>query len=946
MKRRPEILAPAGDERSIQAALTAGADAVYFGLEGSYNARAKSIGVARDQLSAVVRRCHYAGVRAYVTLNTLIFESELEEVTELIVECAQAGVDALIVQDPSVALIARHIAPTLEVHASTQMTISSPEGAVFAQALGATRAVVPRELSLSQIQRFARQSPIELEVFIHGALCMSWSGQCLTSEAWGGRSANRGQCAQSCRMPYDLIVDGVERPLGEVRYLLSPKDLAGFRAVEGLTEVGVHCLKIEGRYKGPAYVAQTVKSYRDWLDVIDRGESDTPQAREALNRQLTQLSLTYSRGFGDGFLGGADHQTLVEGRFPKHRGVFLGWVEGAIILDDGAPWVIVRVDGDGRVDTGGVALDPSDRPRDPNGPIRDSLPLLGGVEGGASGAGLSPLSPKAGMGVVFDAGDPEGPEAGGRLYSVASGIAPEIQSARSKVSSPTRASKRTSRPHYREERASQISIEPLDLESLATLNEPLWSLRLVNAEALSTLRAGQRVWVNHAPDLAKKTQRASEGEVFGRLPISLSISGQLGRPLTVHATLDHRGALGHRARNASRGATVSARVESRERLVEAKGEGLTRDLLLSKLCAFGQTPLSLDADHSLTVELPPGLHLPVSSLKQLRRTLTQALLNAIDEEQAHPQTSLSALDEVLPISAQGSVDSTLLVSPASPLLVPLCRNLEQLDAVIASGLPEVELDWMEFIGLTQAVERARAFGLRVVIATVRVQKPGKAGYDRKIASLKPDGVLIRHWGALTHFKGLDDRPTLHGDFSLNISNSLSARYVLDYGLDTFTVSHDLNADQLRALIARVPRHRVGVTLHHHIPTFHTEHCVYAHLLSRGRDSRTCGKPCESHKIALRDHKGQEHPVLVDVECQNTIFNASAQTAATLGGTLIDEGIGRLRVEFVWETRAQAERVIQGYQALLSGGMSPQDLVKHVGVHEQFGLTKGTMQVSR
>src|SRR5262249_45366243 len=151
---------------------------------------------------------HRAGVRAYITLNTLVFEPELPIVEELIRRVAAAGADAIIVQDPAVALLARAICPDLEVHASTPMTASSPPPAELLRALGITRVVVPRELSIDEIRRYAAGTSLPLEVFIHGALCVSWSGQCLSSEAWGGRSANRGQCAQACRLPYDLIVDG------------------------------------------------------------------------------------------------------------------------------------------------------------------------------------------------------------------------------------------------------------------------------------------------------------------------------------------------------------------------------------------------------------------------------------------------------------------------------------------------------------------------------------------------------------------------------------------------------------------------------------------------------------------------------------------------------------------------------------------------------------------
>jgi len=890
---RPEVLAPAGDLISINAALSAGADAVYFGLSEGFNARAKTKGVAAHELKGVVQRCHEAGARAYLTLNTLLFEDELEPLSKLLIEIAQAGLDALIVQDPAVALLARAVAPRLQVHASTQMTISSPEAARFAEGLGVTRVVVPRELSVSEIQRFAEQTPLELEVFVHGALCMSWSGQCLTSEAWGGRSANRGQCAQSCRMPYELIVDGELRPLGDVQYLLSPADLAGFRALESLKRSGVSSLKIEGRYKGPAYTYQTVQAYQRWLDVLERGEQSSAQAEEALQRELTDLSLIYSRGFSDGFLGGSDHQQLVEGRFPKHRGVCLGrvtQVEGVKV------WVTAT--GDEREVTGGRAITeaPQEQTRSQRAlEIRgasagrsDSLPLLGATEGSARPA-LAPLSPAPGMGVVFDAGHPEGNEAGGRLYEV------------------------TQRGPQR------------------------WELTFASEELLSRVQVGERVWVNSAPSLLKASERSALQPVFGRLEISVEVSGALGAPLVVKASVQPR----HRA------VTYHARQATKLVLTEALGEGLTEALLRSKLCGFGQTPFTLQA---LKVTLPEGLHLPVSTLKQVRRALVEELLSALEADQGHPILTDRPLHVARALLQRGSVDRQVGPSPVTPTLIPLCRTEEQLEAVIASGLKEVELDWMEFIGLKRAVERARSFGLKVHIATVRVQKPGEQGYDKRIESLNPDGVLIRHWGALTHFAELrsrleeqgEGRPELHGDFSLNLTNSLSAQHVLGMGLDSVTASHDLDISQLKALMGQVSPSQLTVTLHHHIPTFHTEHCVYAHLLSHGADFRSCGRPCEAHRVALRDHKGQEHPVIVDVECRNTVFNASAQSALSLVEDLKARQVRRLRVEFVWETHAQVSAVLEGYQGLLNGTLNEAEVRRLVGAHEQFGLSSGTM----
>jgi putative protease len=251
------------------------------------------------------------------------------------------------------------------------------------------------------------------------------------------------------------------------------------------------------------------------------------------------------------------------------------------------------------------------------------------------------------------------------------------------------------------------------------------------------------------------------------------------------------------------------------------------------------------------------------------------------------------------------------------------------------------------VGLQRAVERARAAGLRVTIATVRVQKPGEEGYDARIDKLRPDAVLVRHWGALMHFlerPAGQPRPVLHGDFSLNVTNSLTAAHLLSLGLDTLTFSHDLDETQLFSLLDHSPAHRFAVALHHHIATFHTEHCVYSHTLSSGRDFKSCGRPCEKHQISLRDRIGLEHPVIVDVGCRNTVFNAQAQSAASLVPRLLERGVRRFRVEFVRETREEATRVLAAYQELLSGRVAPAEAVRRAAVHEQFGVTRGTMKV--
>jgi putative protease len=317
-----ELLAPAGDRLCVTAAVENGADAVYFGLECGFNARARATNLYVDALPEVMSYLHERGVRGYVTLNTLIFPSELNSIEQHIVRLTEAGVDAVLVQDLGLVRILRAMTPELAVHASTQMTLTSGECIRAAEELGIERVVLARELSIEEIRAIHAQTAVELEVFVHGALCVAYSGQCLTSESLGGRSANRGQCAQACRLPYDLVCDGRDVDLGDVKYLLSPQDLAAYSLVPELIDAGVSSFKIEGRLKTPEYVANITRHYRRALDAAaaDRSVNFTEQ-------DVTEMELSFSRGFSPGWLNGCDHKMLVPGLSSAKRGVLVGKVK-------------------------------------------------------------------------------------------------------------------------------------------------------------------------------------------------------------------------------------------------------------------------------------------------------------------------------------------------------------------------------------------------------------------------------------------------------------------------------------------------------------------------------------------------------------------------------------------------------------------------------------------
>ncbi len=471
--RVPELLAPAGDWECARAAVENGADAIYFGLE-KFNARMRAHNFSQKDLPPLMEFLHKRGVKGYVTFNTLVFENEMAAAEECLRAMIAAGVDAAIVQDVGVCRMIRRLSPDIPIHVSTQMTVTSTAGVEFARELGCQLVVLARECSLKEIEGIVAGAPdatLPLEVFVHGALCVAYSGQCLTSESLGGRSANRGVCAQACRLPYELISDGELVPLGDRKYLLSPQDLAGLELLPDLARAGVASLKIEGRLKSPEYVANITRVYRGALDelkssldesasgaymastflshrTLKRPEGRAPiqgsgvrpiieesQRVSSSSNSRYDMEMAFSRGLYTGWFRGVNNQELVHGRFGKKRGVYLGEVAAI----------------EGR---------------------RVRLMLQG------------PL--KAGDGVVFDAGHPEEMEEGGRVYTV-------------------------------EKRGADawLSFGQGDID-------------------FNRIRKGDKLWKTSDPELDRRLRQTFAGDSpkFQR-PLSMELHGAAGQPLTL-----------------------------------------------------------------------------------------------------------------------------------------------------------------------------------------------------------------------------------------------------------------------------------------------------------------------------------------------------------------------------------------------------------------------------
>lgn len=819
---KPELLAPAGDWDCLKAAVTAGADAVYFGLP-AFNARLRAENFTEADLPLVMDYLHARGRRGYLTLNVLIFPSELVEAERLLRWVGQSKVDAIIVQDLGLVRLAREVCPQVEIHASTQMTLTSPEGVAFARRQGISLAVLARELSLRELAKFpspTEPSGLPLEVFVHGALCVAYSGQCLTSEVLGRRSANRGECAQACRLPYGLEVDGQPKDLGDRAYLLSPQDLAAVDEIPELIKLGLHSFKIEGRLKSPDYITAVTSVYRK---AIDRALANHPAP--ASKEDKYRLEMTFSRGLFSGWFHGVDHQQLVHARFGKKRGPFAGK-----IARTGPDWIELE-------------------------------------------EMLTPLHP--GDGVVIDRGSDTDNEPGGFLFGV---------------------------------HGNRISFRHGSLPPHST-------------------RPGDRVWKTKDPQLEKqlKAERSKEAPTE-TTPLHLNISGLAGQPLQIHAVTGNQ----------------EAKLSSAIPLAAARNRPLTPESLRDQLSRLGGTPFHLG---DLAVDLPQPVIIPVSELNRLRRDLV-ARLSATAQLSHNPGNVGQSVGPILPqllapITAKQTfrhfAECQNVASDAK--LSVLCRNPAQAEALLSENPDLLYLDFEDLRRFAPTVETIRRKSkIPVYLATPRIQKAGETGFFRLIENAKPDGVLIRNLGALDYFRSA--KLPIIGDFSLNVSNPLSADLFRSEGLQRLTPSYDLDITQLLELLRSSPPSWFELTLHQHIPMFHMEHCVFAAFLSQGKDHLTCGRPCDHHRITVRDRVGESHPIRADVGCRNTVFNSRPQSGASHLPQLLATGLRHFRLELLDESPEEAVRLLQSYREALAGQADPSHLARSLGARDQLGVLAG------
>jgi putative protease len=643
--RLPELLAPAGDWECARAAVENGADAIYFGLD-RFNARMRAHNFTEADLPGLMAFLHRRGVRGYVTFNTLVFADELGSAAEYLRSIIAAGVDAAIVQDVGICRLIRSLSPDFPIHGSTQMTVTSPAGVEFARELGCNLVVLARENSLKEIAQIRNtlDSTVEvpggsaaagfpLEVFVHGALCVAYSGQCLTSEALGGRSANRGECAQACRMPYELISDGQPVPLGDRRYLLSPQDLSGLEVLPQLVAAGVASLKIEGRLKSPEYVASITRVYRQALDRLAPGSAPAP----VQTQDRYALEMAFSRGLYTGWFRGINNQELAHARFGKKRGVSLG--------------EITRVDRD-----------------------RVALKLEG------------PLKP--GDGVVFDAGRPDEPEEGGRVYSV----------------------------------------DTRQGETVITFGTGAVDFRRV--------LPGHRLWKTNDPALDREIRRTFEGEVPQHTrPVTVEVHGHAGVPLT----LILRDGEGH-----------VVQVESTMPLAVALKRPMSAESLRDSLGRMGGTPFHLgDLVFRLEGEVIVPVS-ELNRLRRDAVTHLEALRAAPKRWQLQPVAAVPSVQPIESATPAAEPPSTPTLIVLVRTLPQLEAALRCGTTTLYCDFEDPK-KYREAVRMVREMGTCTLPPREIWVAPPRITKPGEEWILKQVRSCDADGYLVRNYDHLKFF---------------------------------------------------------------------------------------------------------------------------------------------------------------------------------------------------
>ncbi|WP_406537897.1 DUF3656 domain-containing protein [Fibrobacter sp.] len=873
----PELLLPVGTRDMLESAINNGADAVYYGVP-HWNARGRTEDFSFEDVEEMIRYARLRGVKTYLAMNILIFEREIQELPEFLERLIALKPDAFIIQDIGLARLIKAISPEQEIHASTQMTLASSEAVNLVKNIGFSRAVLARELSAKQIAQIKSLTDLELEVFIHGALCVSYSGQCLTSENFGGRSANRGQCAQSCRLPYRIFVDGKEWKDPKARYLFSTRDLCALPKLEELREIGVESLKVEGRLKSPEYVAAVSHAYRKALEILsekgykENAECANGNAAELTAQDLEPLEVLFSRGLNTGWLDGVNHQELVDGSFSNHHGEFIGTVV--------------------QVDRNGVIVELEDKP--------------------------IPCTLLPGDGILFEEyrAEPEPRQTGSRLYKAT--FQQAGRRGKSANTDPGTKAGVTS-AQVRLEFGREFNLRKVSYGMKAYRNDS----PALEKELHKTFT--DKSFAKHIP--VCMTLEGKIGEPF-KLTICESTKAVADETRTVTV----EGAILEASRNEV--APDALQAIAKKELSGFSATAYALDKLEIKLPANAFLPGKVL--RTLRQEAVQAFDEKRLQWKELAPSADngRAFLHSVSVKEipagVHPGLR----------SGAGTPDSIANAPKNRRTITVLVRRPEQIDALQGLDIDKVVMDFDWGVKYDEPLERIHKLGFEAGIATLRIHKPSENHYIKQILTLMPEFALVRNLGSLALLK--DSGIPMVGDYSLNATNSASYDWLLAQGLEKLHPSWDLNSPQLFDLLKNIDGSKLELALHQYMPAFHSEYCAFARALTTGRRFPECKKICTQHKVEILDHKGERHFLQSDAECRNTLFVGKPQSALKLLPRLIAQNVSSYRLELLDEEPESVRRKIDIYTQAIRGKLDIDTAISKAGVEEKYGLSEGQL----
>ena len=804
-----ELLAPAGSREALIAAIESGANAVY--LAGSrFGARANADNFDEEGLKEAVLLAHLRGVAVHVTVNTIVDDAELPLVADYLRFLYAAGVDAVLVQDLGVARLARQVVPALPLHASTQMTVHNLAGVQALEKMGFRHVVLSREMSLQDIRYICAHSRVEIEVFAHGALCICYSGQCLMSSMIGGRSGNRGRCAQPCRLPYTLVdrsgTDLLEDTAGH--YLLSPRDLNTIGLLPELLAAGVASLKIEGRMKRPEYVGIVTDVYRRAIDAAasDEGYSVSEEDR----RRLAQI---FNRDFTTAYLEKQPGREMMSDRRPNNRGLLIGRV---LRYDDSRRRVWVK--------------------------LSDALHEVDEVD----------FWVKVGGRVTATIRDMEDSREA-KLTAAAAG--------------------------------DEISFP---LASFVREHDRVF--RVFDARLMETARA-----LFHS------------GAPVRRIPVNVNVRAAVGEPFRIMLT----SADGFSAEAAS--AFIGE---------AAKKRPLTQEVIQKQLSRLGTTVYSLE---NLEISLVGEVMVPVSEINETRRRAVELL----DARRLEPYERPAA-----PAAAPLQLPPEMLAEPRAQLIVSV-DTVAKAKAALQAGADGVLFGGESYSHevLTTAAyhevwQLARQMGRSIYFNTPRIIRDNAMKAFMQLMedfrAFAPDEVYVHNIASL--FLLREQTPfSLHTDFSLIAYNHLTLSALKDLGVQSATLSPELNFSQIEALAAHRPL-PLECIVHGRLELMVSDYCVAGSFLGEA-GSGHCSQPCRQRaaEYALKDRKEERFPLVMDQFCHMHVLNAKTLSLLPHAMRFAPLGISRLRIEGKAMDADALRRLISAYREFmnLSADLTPE-----------------------